>query len=75
MATAGAVLDPRDPIIDEVRSLMGFSPQPEDLLDEYEEDKDAARELAASEADAASAIQTNPNDPDINNEQEEDDNA
>lgn len=30
MATAGAVLAPDDPAIDEVRTLMGLSPQPED---------------------------------------------
>lgn len=27
MATSGAVLDPRDPVIDEVRNIMGVSPQ------------------------------------------------
>lgn len=38
MAQAGAVLTPDDPAINEVRSLMGLSPQPERLALELEED-------------------------------------
>lgn len=38
MANAGAILDPRDPVVDEVRELMGVQARPQELLDEIEED-------------------------------------
>lgn len=37
MATAGAVLDPLDPAIQEVRDMLGLSRTPEELLELYEE--------------------------------------
>lgn len=48
MASAGAVLDLNDPVVNEVRDLMGLSHQPENLLDD---DKDAA--LTGSEGKEA----------------------
>lgn len=40
MATAGAVMAPDDPAIDDVRALLGISPQPEDIFLETEENED-----------------------------------
>jgi len=42
MATAGAVLDPDDPVVDEVREMMGVSPRPEELVDRAANAADAA---------------------------------
>lgn len=45
MASAGAVLDERDPVVDEVRALLGVSPRPVEILEEIEEDAQISREL------------------------------
>lgn len=44
MATAGAVLDPRDPVVDEVRELMGVERRPQELLDDIEEEMSLLRD-------------------------------
>lgn len=46
MAAAGAILDPRDPAVGEVRDLMGLSRTPQTLIDEMEEDMAIQREAA-----------------------------
>jgi hypothetical protein len=45
MATAGAVLDERDPVIDEVRDLMGMSRRPPEIVPD-DEDVEAARDAS-----------------------------
>ncbi len=41
MASAGAVLDERDPVIDEVRDLMGVARRPEEMIEDIEAAIDA----------------------------------
>lgn len=60
MATAGAVLDERDPVVDEVRDLMGVSRRPQELLDEAEEDAALGREAAQAGMEALARGETAP---------------
>lgn len=44
LARAGAPLDPRDPVINEIRELFGLSRVPEELLEEDDEDESLMNE-------------------------------
>lgn len=52
MATAGAVLMPDDPVINDVRDLMGVSRQPEEQINRALEDAEAAKAIAEAAANA-----------------------
>lgn len=63
MAQAGAVIDPRDPAIDEVRALLGLSPVPEDLLDDMLDGGQLLTSMGATDA-APAPPSNNQVDPD-----------
>lgn len=46
MSTAGAMLDERDPVVDEVRMQLGVSPRPPELMQEIEDMAEVKREAA-----------------------------
>lgn len=52
MATAGATLDERDPVIDAVRELLGMPGRPPEILEEIEEDAVLLREQSNAAAQA-----------------------
>lgn len=51
LATAGAVLEPDDPAIDEIRGILGISPQPDRTLDLDEDSGITAVQTEAGEED------------------------